>query len=187
LRSLYVEVVPINNKENLMSRWRVFLCASAVMVVLVSVWGCAKKEDEPQAENDNVVFLTHVLSAWDTGDKEGTTSRFLQFNWDEPAALTDVSILYTTKQQFDALTVNKQIRFMQDAKELSAKIHKIGMHVLTAGDSALSSGDKQSAKAHYEAVLKFSQAIFSEDRFELFLLTAKGLNKVANDKLSAVE
>lgn len=170
-----------------MSRWRVFLCASAVTVVLVSVWGCTEKEDEPQAGNDNVVFLTHVLSAWDAGDKERATARFLQINWDESAALADVSILHTTKKQFDALSLNKQKRFMQDAKELSTKLRKIGMHILTAGDNALSSGDKESAKAHYEAVLKCSQAVLSKDRFELFLLTAKGLNKAADDKLSAVE
>lgn len=132
-----------------MSKWRVILCASTVTVVFISVWGCAGKEDEPQAENDNVIFFSHVLSAWEAGDKEGTTSRFLQVNWDEPAALADVSILHTTKEQFDALTLNKQVRFMQDAKELSAKMRKIGMHILTAGDNALSSGDKQLAKAHY--------------------------------------
>jgi len=170
-----------------MSRWRVFICASAVTVVFISVWSCARKEDEPQAENDNVVFFTHVLSAWEAGDKEGATARFLQVNWDESAALADVSILHTTKQQFDALTLNKQKRFMQDAKELSTKLRRIGLHILTAGDNALSSGDKQSAKAHYEAVLKCSQAVLSKDRFELFLLTAKGLSKVADDKLSAVE
>jgi hypothetical protein len=170
-----------------MSRLRIFLCASAVTVVLVSVWGCTGKEDEPQAENDDVVCFALVLSAWETGDKEGATARFLQVNWDEPAALADVSILHTTKQQFDALSYDKQVRFMQDAKEFSANMRNIGLHILTAGDNALSSGDKQSAKAHYEAVLKCSQAVLSEDRFELFLLTAKGLNKVANDKLSAIE
>jgi hypothetical protein len=170
-----------------MSRWRVFLCASAATSVLISLWGCAGKEDEPQEKNDNVVFLSHVLSAWQIGDKKGATARFLQINWDEPAALEDVSILHTTKQQFDALSYDKQVRFMEDAKELSANMRKIGMHILTAGDDALSSGDKQSAKAHYEAVLKFSQAVLSEDRFELFLLTAKGLNKAADNKLSAVE
>ncbi|MBN1805254.1 MAG: hypothetical protein JW837_08395 [Sedimentisphaerales bacterium] len=170
-----------------MSRLRVFLCASAVTVVLISVWGCTGKEDEPQAENDDVVFLNHVLSAWERGDKEGATARFLQINWDEPAALADVSIMHTSKEQFDALTLNKQIHFMQDAKELSTKLRKIGMHILTEGDNVLSSGNKQSAKAHYEAVIKCSQAILSKDRFELFLLTAKGLNKVADDKLSTVE
>ena len=170
-----------------MSRWRVLLCASVATVVLFSVWGCTGKEDEPQAENENVVFFNHVLSAWQKGDKEGATARFLQINWDEPAALADVSVLHTTKEQFEALSYNKQVRFMEDAKELSANMRKIGMHILTAGDDALSSGDKQSAKVHYEAVLKFSQAVLSEDRFELFLLTAKALNKVASDKLSAVE
>ena len=170
-----------------MSRWRVFLCASAVTAVLISVWGCTGKEDEPQEKNDNVVFFNHVISAWQTGDKEGTTTRFLKVNWDEPAALEDVSILHTTKQQFDALSYGKQVRLMEDAKELSANMRKIGLHILTAGDNALSSGDKESAKAHYEAVLKCSQAVLSKDRFELFLLTAEGLNKAANDKLSAVE
>ena len=76
---------------------------------------------------------------------------------------------------------------MQDAKELSTKLRETGMHILTAGDNALSSGDKQLTKAHYDAVLRCSQAILSKDRFELFILTAKGLNKVADDKLSAVE
>lgn len=170
-----------------MSSWRVFLCASAVTVVFISVWGCTGKEDEPQAKNDDVVVFTHVLSTWETGDKEGATAKFLQINWDESAALADVSVLHTSKEQFMALRQDKQMRLMQDAKELSAKLRKIGLHILTAGDSALSSGDKQSAKAHYEAVLKCSQAILSEDRFELFMLTAKGLNKVADDKLSAVE
>ena len=170
-----------------MSRWRVFLCVSAATAVLVSVWGCTGKEDEPQAENEDVVFLIHVLSAWEKGDKEGATARFLEVNWDESAALADVSILHTSKEQFDALSYDKQVRFMEDAKELSANMRKIGMQILTVGDDALSSGDKRSAKARYEAVLKFSQAVLSEDRFELFLLTAKGLKKVAEDKLSAVE
>ena len=170
-----------------MSRWRAFLCVSAATAVLISVWSCTRKEDEPQSENDNVVCFAHVLSVWEASDKEGATARFLQVNWDEPAALADVSILHTTKQQFDALSYDKQVRFMQDAKELSANMRKIGMNILTAGDDALSSGDKQSAKARYEAVLKFSQAVLSEDRFELFLLTAKGLQKVAEDKLSAIE
>lgn len=171
-----------------MNRLRVFLCVSTVTVVFISVWGCTpKKEDEPQEESDDVAFFNHVLSAWEKGDKEGATARFLKVNWDEPAALEDMSILHTTKQQFDALSYDKQVHIMEDAKELSANMRKIGMHILTAGDDALSSGDKQSAKAHYEAVLKCSQAVLSEDRFELFLLTAKGLNKVASDKLLAVE
>ena len=168
-----------------MSRWRVFLCAPAVTVVLISVWGCTGKEDEPQTENDNVVFFTHILSAWEAGDKEGTTAKFLQVNWDEPAALADMSTLHTSKEQFDTLSPDKQMRLMQDAKDLSAKMRKIGLHILTAGDNALSSGNKQSAKAHYEAVLKCSQAVLAEDRFELLLLTAKGLNKAADSKLSA--
>ena len=170
-----------------MSRCRVYLYVSTVMVVLISVWGCTSKEDEPQEESDDAVFFNHVLSAWEKGDKEGATARFLQINWDESAALAGVSILHTSKQQFDAFSYNKQARLMQDAKDLSANMRKIGMHILTTGDDALSSGDKQTAKAHYEAVLKCSQAVLSEDRFELFLLTAKGLNKVASDKLSAAE
>ena len=76
---------------------------------------------------------------------------------------------------------------MQDTKDLAADLRKLGLHILSTGDASLASGDKAASKKYYESVLQCAQSIASNDYYDLILLTAKNLIKVAEDKLSQLE
>ena len=141
-------------------------------------------EEMVHEETETSVRLRDVLSSWDAGDKERATEQFNKVNWEHPEVFANVPIFNLSEQDFMASSQDQQLQFMQDAKEFATKLRKLGLHVLAAGDATLASGKKQVANVHYEAVLTCAKSIASKDCYELFQLTAKGLIKATEDKLS---
>ena len=139
-------------------------------------------------DNEEVTSLDHVLTLWDQGDKDAATEGFLSIRWNDPATLANVPVMNLSEQQFQSLSRGKRDRTMKEYQDLRSKL-LIGIvrHVRSAGDSALATGDKQTAKAHYEGILRCGQALSSPDRFELMNLDGKAALSMAQKGLSSLE
>lgn len=198
-----------------MSIQRHLVYLTALTIMFASIMGCAKKEDtsqpepDPSAETDaptsvadkqeagykemasketeTPVYLSDVLSSWDAEDKERATKQFIKVDWDHPEVFANVPVLNTSEQDFMTSSQDQQMQFMQDAKEFATKLRKLGLHILSMGDTALASGDKATSKKYFDAVLQCARSIASNDCYELIQLTAKELIKAAEDKLSTIE
>lgn len=198
-----------------MSIRRYIVHLTTLTIMLASVIGCAKKEDTSRAESEpspetgtpasvvakqemgrkeiaseeteTPVNLSDVLSSWDVGDKERATEQFNTVSWDHPEVFANVPVLNISEQDFMTSSQDQQMQFMKDTKEFATKLRKLGLHVLSLGDAAMASGDKATCKKHFGAVLQCAQTIASKDYYELIQLTAKGLIKAAEDRLSKVE
>jgi hypothetical protein len=198
-----------------MSIGRYIVHLTALTIMLASVIGCAKKEDTSRAESEpseetgtpasvtakqetgrkemvseeteTPVNLSDVLSSWDAGDKEKATEQFNNVSWDHPEVFANVPVLNISEQDFMTSSQDQRMQFMKDTKEFDTKLRKLGLHVLSLGDAALASGDKATSKKHFGAVLQCALTIASKDYYELIQLTAKGLIKAAEDRLSKVE
>ena len=198
-----------------MSIRRYIVHLTALTIMLASVIGCAKEEDTSRAESEpspetgtpasvvakqetgrkeiaseeteTPVNLSDVLSSWNAGDKERATKQFNNASWDHPEVFANVPVLNISEQDFMTSSQDQQMQFMKDTKESATKLHKLGLHVLSVGDAALVSGDKATSKKHFGAVLQCARTIASKNYYELIQLTAKGLIKAAEDRLSKVE
>ena len=193
-----------------MSIRRKIVHLTALTIMLASLTGCVKKKDTTRAksepspetvtpvavtakeetaseETETPVNLSDVLSSWDSGDKERATEQFNKVSWDHPEVFANVPVLNISEQDFMALSQDQQIQFMKDTTEFATKLRKLGLHVLSQGDSALASGDKATSKKHFVAVLQCGRTIASNDYYELIQLTAKGLISAAEDRLSKIE
>jgi hypothetical protein len=62
----------------------------------------------------------------------------------------------------------------------------LSRHCRSVGENAQASGDKQTAKAHYEAVLHLGEALSSPERVSIMQGTGKALVRMAEEKLSAL-
>ncbi|MCP4612437.1 MAG: hypothetical protein GY845_27380 [Planctomycetes bacterium] len=198
-----------------MSIQRHLVHLTALTIIFASIMGCAKKEDTSQPEPDpsaetgtpasvvakqetgrkeivseeteTPVNLSDVLSSWDAGDKERATEQFNNVSWDHPEVFANVPALNISEHDFTTSSQVQQIQFMKDITQFVTKLRTLSLHVLSLGDAALASGDKVTSKKHFGAVLQCAQTIASKDYYELIRLTAKGLIKAAEDKLSKVE
>jgi hypothetical protein len=77
---------------------------------------------------------------------------------------------------------------MKEYSDLRAKLF-IGIvrHVRSAGDSALARGDKQTAKAHYDGILRCGRALSSPDRLALMKLDGEAAIRMGEKGLSSLE
>ncbi|MBW2174069.1 MAG: hypothetical protein JRF64_05390 [Deltaproteobacteria bacterium] len=173
---------------------------------LMSFLGCSKKKDESQEgravetdsssqistemaqeETETSINLGDVLSSWVSGDRKQAARQFVMVNWDHPEVFASVPVLNISQQDFMTSTQDKQMQFMQDTKSFATNLRKLGLHVLSVGDTSVASGDKAASREYYESVLQCAQSIASNDYYELIQLTAKGLIKAAEDKLLQLE
>ena len=147
----------------------------------------AQHEEITQDKSETFVDLQDVLSSWNTGDKEKATRQFLKVNWNHPEVFAKVRVLNISQQDFMASSQAQQMQFMQDTKDFSSSLRKLGLHILSMGDASVASGDKATSKKYYESVLQCAQSIASHDYYDLILLTAKNLIKASEDKLAQLE
>ena len=147
----------------------------------------AQRKEMAREETETFVDLQDVISLWEKGDKEQAARQFIQVNWKHPDVFANVPVLNISQQDFMAFSQAQQIQFMQDTKDLARNLRELGLHVISAGEAALASGDKATSKKYYESVLQCGQSIASNDYFELIMLTAKGLIKASEDKLAQLE
>ncbi|MHC4477291.1 MAG: hypothetical protein ACYTEL_16715 [Planctomycetota bacterium] len=191
----------------------VYLVVLSMLIACMS--GCAKKPDaspdEPETgpESSNEVTATatedtiqetnavagpetsldfnHVLSAWDAGNKQETSERFIQIDWDKAQVFANVPLLNIPEQDLAESSEDRQRQIVKELNEFTAKLHELGLHILSVGDTSLAAGQRQAAQTHYEALLKWAQSLASKDGAGVHRVEARGFVKAVEDRLSALE
>jgi hypothetical protein len=194
---------------------RLYAMLLLVWPLLASLGGCARKEGQsppeprtpaapgdegspastrgarsgsstPQARTEGVLFRD-VLASWESGRQDEAVKQLLSMRWDQPGVFTDVPMMNLSEKDFTALPANERERTAKEAIELSNTLRNLARHALSTGQQAQASGDKQTAKAHYEAVLHLGQALSTSERLLLIQLVGKALVKTAEERLSAAK
>jgi DNA-directed RNA polymerase subunit RPC12/RpoP len=138
--------------------------------------------------NEEVTSLDHVLALWDQGDKDAATAAFLSIRWNDPAALANVPVMNLSEKQFRALSKGERNRTTKEYADLRARLLVgVARHVRSVGDAAVAKGDKQTARAHYEGILRCGQALSSPDRLEIMKLGGEAAIRMAQKGLSSLE
>ena len=129
-----------------------------------------------------------VLASWSKGNKDGAVQQLLSIRWDEPAIFDDVPHLSLSEDQFRALSLSRdeRTRRQKEYMELATTFKNLSRHCFSIGDNARASGDGQTAKAHYEAVLHLGQALSGPNRVSLIQLTGKAIVGAAGEKLAGL-
>ena len=178
---------------------------------IASIFGCTKRKDTaqpptesdspaPQTANKNIeeganavqhietaADFNHVLAAWDAGNKEDATKRFVQIDWTKPALFANVPSLDISEQDLMTSSQDQQMQIIKKLNEFTTKLRELGLHILSVGDASLASGDKQASQTHYEALLKCAKSLASKDCLGSIRIEAKGFIKAVEDRLSALE
>ena len=94
--------------------------------------------------------------------------------------------LNLSEDEFRALSRDERTRKQKEYMELVRTFKNLSRHCRSVAESAQASGDKQTAKAHYEAVLHLGEALSSPERVSIMQGTGKALVRMAEEKLSAL-
>jgi len=96
-------------------------------------------------------------------------------------------VMSLSEQDFGALPSNERERTQNEAIELTRTLRNLARHALSAGENAQATGDKQTTRAHCEAVLHLGQALSDPERLLLIQLVGKAIVKMAQERLSTVK
>lgn len=148
--------------------------------------GARNRNGAPHADTEGAV-LGNVLASWESGKKEEALKQLLSVRWDGPGVFADVPNMNLSEKDFGALPADERDRIGKELMELTTTLRSLARHANSIGDNAQASGDKQTAKAHYEAVLHLAQAMSSPEHVLLIQQVGKGIAGSAQTRLSAVE
>ncbi len=149
----------------------------------------------PQASNPIVrapssqtpVYFGEVLFTWNTGNKDAAVRQFLQMHWQDSVVFQGIPVLTMLEQQFSALADAQRDPISQQAQQMSTTIRDIAKAAISSGDAAAASGDAAGAKASFEAVQQFGQALAAPEHLLIIQLAGKAAVKLAQDKLPAAQ
>ena len=187
---------------------RTLLSMFVLTVLVLPYSGCGKKDQGVESQvksnqastadgvaretGDNVsqggkegTSLADVLAIWDRGDKDAAAKGFLSIRWNDPVTLANVPSMNLSEKQFQSLSQVERDRIMKSYAEVRTKLLiGIARHARSVGDNALAAGDKQTAKAYYEGILRCGQAFSSPDRLSLMKLDGDATQKMAQERLA---
>ena len=92
-----------------------------------------------------------------------------------------------SEEDFGALSRDERTRIKKEVDELPFTLKELGRHSLSVGENAQASGDKQTAKAHYEAVLHLGQTMSSPEHYAVMQQVGKAVVMMAEKRLSALK
>jgi len=219
-------------------RTRVFSAMTITAIVLFSLAGCAKKENQsptkvekaaPSSEKkttkapsktppqmsvpagqseagdstatidskagsptvaqapEKPMYLGQVLATWNMGKRGEALNQFLQLNWQDPAVLQGIPILAMSEQQFAALSQAQRDPITQQAQQFSQTARDMARAVIASTDTFVASGNTVGAKARFDAVQQFGQALAAPERLQIIQLVGKAITSLAQEKLSGVK
>ena len=148
--------------------------------------GAQNGNSVPQAPAERIV-LSDVLASWESGKKDEAVEQLLAIRWDGPDVFAGMPLMKLTEKDFGALPADARKRTLEEIIELIGTLRSLARHVLATGENAQASGDKQTAKADYEAVLHVGQAMSSPERVLVIQQLGKAFTTGAQEKLSAVK
>ena len=198
-----------------MRRFRACAMPLLASVLVASACGCARQEDESppnsqasSASSDEVagpssqgkrngssvppapakgILFDDVLASWESGKKDEAVEQLLSIRWAGPDVFADMPMMNLSEQGFASLPRDERTRIQKELIELVGTLRALVRHAVAAGDDAQASGDKQTAKAHYQAVLNLGQAVSSPQRTLLIQQVGKTIATVGREKLSALK
>lgn len=127
-----------------------------------------------------------VLASWNNGEKDDAVEQLLSTRWDDPGVFDDVPHLNLSEDEFRALSRDERTGKQKEYIELVSAFKNLSRHCFSVGENAQASGDRQMAKAHYEAVLHLGEALSSPERVSIMQGTGMTLMRMAAEKLSAL-
>lgn len=165
-----------------------------VVIVLLLLSGCSKKEDKPQTEDNlypepgskissDVWPVNELLALWNVNKKDEAVKEFLSIQWDDPSVFQGADLLNLSEKEFVSLPTSERTRIKQDAFKLERTLRVLGKHVLSTGEKFAASGDTDMANAHFEAVLRYGRALSKPERLAIIQLSGKAMVKAAQSKL----
>ena len=187
-----------------MRAFRVYGFLLLASLLAASLCGCAKEGEESGPEGQDSAASTDevsseddaqgvrfgdMLASWESGRKEDAVEQLLSIRWVEPALFADVPHLSLSEDEFKALSLSgdERTRRQEEYMELVSTFKNLSRHCCSVGENALATGDKETAKAHYEAVLHLGEALSSPKRVSMMQGTGKALMRMAEEKLSALK
>jgi len=140
-----------------------------------------------ETTSQTAVYFGEVLAAWLGGNKGEAVKQFLQMRWQDPSVFAGIPVLFMSEQQFATLPQAQRDPVSQQAQQLSATIRDIARAVISSGEAAAASGDAAGAKAKFEAVQQFGQALAAPERLLIIQLVGKAVVKLAQEKLPTAQ
>ncbi len=171
------------------------------IMCLAALVGCAKKEAPTGAEADDEmevqtqtpiepaqpgspgVGLKDVLVMWENGRQQEAARQFVAIRWNDPSALDQMPVLTMSESQFRLLSSDEQTQVVAEAMKLSGQLRKVMFFVAAVGDKLASTGDKQGAKTHYEAVRSYGETLSQPERLEIVRLHGTAAVQYAEKRL----
>jgi len=133
------------------------------------------------------VRFADVLTLWDSGKKDDAVKQLVLIHWDAPEVFANLPVLNISEDRFMSLPGDERTSLQGESLKLVPTLKAIARHALSVGDNMQASGDKETAKANYQAVCKFGEALSSSEHLKMIQMIGKGVAGSGQDKLSAVE
>jgi hypothetical protein len=163
-------------------------CAIVLLVSpLVGSWfGCGSSTPPPPASpasHGETSNLSDILASWNSGKKEIAVEQLLSIRWGDSSAFAEMPNVTLSEKDFMSLSSDEQTRIQ---KTLWPALKHLARYALSTGDNAAPSSDKETAKAHSEAVVHLGEALSSPEHSLLIQLFGKTIVEMATkDKASA--
>jgi len=133
------------------------------------------------------VYFGEVLFTWNKGSKDAAVKQFLQMHWQDSSVFQGIPVLTMSEQQFAGLPQAQRDSVTQQAQQMSTIIRDIARAVISSGEAAAASGDAAGAKASFESVQQFGQALAAPEHLLIIQLVGKAVVKLAQEKLPAAQ
>ena len=139
----------------------------------------------PAAPTATLAYFGQVLVTWNSGKKDEAIQQFVAIRWDDPAAFQGIPILTMTEPQFATLSQVQRDQVAQQAQDLLKVIREMAKAVVATGDNMAAAGNAAGAKACFESVERFGQALAGPDHLSIVQLVGKAVTQLGQDKFSA--
>ena len=166
-----------------------------LMINMLVLWGCAKKEDVPvstkvdtpaasttddgkirQTDTESVqqaaqtVTFDKVLDAWNQGQKEQASKLFLGINWTRSGLFADGSVLKISEAEFAKLPMNEQQQVRQQATQTASTVREIARYIVAQAKQS-----KEQTDVYRQALLACGQRLSEDDQLALIQLVGKAI------------
>ncbi len=187
-----------------------------VIVNLTLLSGCSKKEDDSSADPNTDTELSaqvptksirespkatstiqsstegtlfkDVLALWETDQKDEAVKQFLSIQWGDPSVFQSIEALNISEQELRLLPQDEGMRIAGEVPILTRELRDLMFYVVSIGDKHASSGDIQIAKAHFEAVRLYGEALCQQpEPLEIMRMIGKAFVAHGQKKLSEIE
>jgi len=141
---------------------------------------------DSQAQSQDVRFAT-VLTLWDSGKKDDAVKQLALIHWDTQDLFANLPVLNISEDRFMSLLGDERTSLQGESFKLVPTLKAIARHALSVGENMQASGDKEGAKANFQAVLQFGKTLSSSEHLKMIQMIGNGIAGSGQDKLSAVE